>query len=583
MRSEKRENFLVSHLSFLVSPMTNVTTLQGKREVLSNLRHDLRTPLNGIIGYSEMLLEDAEDGAFKCEPQLRKVLQAGQDLLVRVNEVLDAAHLESATEIDLETYASRIYAQLRDPLDTCLGYAEMLLEDATRANQHDALPELQKIHAASQKFASLLEDSILFLKVANGQLDAEDMTPLSGSSPAVPMVLEPEAEDADASQAEAQILVVDDNETNRDLLSRRLKRQGYAVSLAESGEIALEKIQSAPPDLILLDIMMSGLNGYEVLEILKKHSQWRHIPVIMISALDELGSVVRCIETGADDYLAKPFNPVLLRARVRASLEKKRLRDQEVLLYRQLQENFARLQELEQLRDSLTHMVVHDLRTPLTSIISGLQTMQMIGGLEELHTELLEMALGGGETLLRMINDLLDISKMEAGQLKLEMMETDARHVAQTSLQQVSMLAQNKNIELKNAGETELPFLRADEDKLMRTLTNLLGNAIKFTPIGGTVTLQIRPEQKNENITGVRFAVSDTGEGIPREAFSRIFEKFGQVESRREGRKMSTGLGLTFCKMAVEAHGGHIWVESEVGKGSTFQFVIPVGADRLKR
>jgi two-component system sensor histidine kinase/response regulator len=561
---------------------SNVSTLQGKREVLSNLRHDLRTPLNGIIGYSEMLLEDAEDGALTCGTQLHKVLRSGQELLGRVNEVLDAARLESATDIDLETYASRIYAQLRDPLDTCLGYAEMLLEDAARAGEVDALPELEKIHAASQKFASLLEDGILFLKVANGQLNAEDMQPLSGSSPAEPMVLEPAMElqdESDAAGVGARILVVDDNETNRDLLSRRLQRQAYAVTLAESGESALEKIKAVPPDLILLDIMMPGLNGYQVLELLKKHEEWRHIPVIMISALDELGSVVRCIETGADDYLSKPFNPVLLRARVRASLEKKRLRDREVLLYQQLQENFERLQELEQLRDSLTHMVVHDLRTPLTSIISGLQTMQVVGELEEIHTELLEMALSGGETLLRMINDLLDISKMEAGQLKLEMMEIDVRHVAQNSLHQVSMLAQNKGVELKDASNLPLPLLRADEDKLMRTLTNLLGNAIKFTPFGGSVTLQLGPQRENENVTGVLFAISDTGEGIPSEAFGRIFEKFGQVESRREGRKMSTGLGLTFCKMAVEAHGGRIWVESEMGKGSTFQFVIPVGND----
>lgn len=562
---------------YLTTMSVNVSTLQGKREVLTNLRHDLRTPLNGIIGYSEMLLEDVEDGTLSCGTQLQKVLQAGQELLGRVNEVLDSAHIETATDIDLQSYASRIYAQLRDPLDTCLGYSEMLLEDATRDGEIESVPELQKIHAAAQKFSSLLEDSILFLKVANGQLDAEDMTPLSGSSPAEPLETALQTPDAvDGGEAGARILVVDDNETNRDLLSRRLERQGYTVTLAESGESALEKIAGAPPDLILLDIMMPGLNGYEVLEQLKKHKTWRHIPVIMISALDELGSVVRCIEMGADDYLAKPFNPVLLRARVRASLEKKRLRDQEVLLYHQLQANFARLQELEQLRDSLTHMVVHDLRTPLTSIITGLQTMQMVGDLEQIHEELLEMALSGGETLLRMINDLLDISKMEAGQLKLEIMEIDAQRVGQTSLQQVSMLAQTKGVELKSASAAQLPSLRADEDKLMRTLTNLLGNAIKFTPSGGTVALLIGPQKETDKVTGVWFAVTDTGEGIPREAFGRIFEKFGQVENRREGRKMSTGLGLTFCKMAVEAHGGHIWVESEPGQGSKFQFVIPV-------
>lgn len=556
----------------------NVTTLQGKREVLANLRHDLRTPLNGIIGYSEMLLEDAAEleHAPPFVPQLEKVLQAGRELLGRLNDVLDSARIESATDIDLQTYASRIYAQLRDPLDTCVGYSEMLIEDAGRGGYGAEIPELQKIHKAAQKFASLLEDSILFLKVASGQLDAEDMKPLSGSSPAEPSPEPlPDTPDAIEENSGARILVVDDNETNRDLLSRRLHRQGYAVTLAESGEGALGKIEHAPPDLILLDIMMPGLNGYEVLEILKNHDEWRHIPVIMISALDELGSVVRCIETGADDYLPKPFNPVLLRARVRASLEKKRLRDQEVRLYEQVQENYARLQELEQLRDSLTHMVVHDLRTPLTSVISGLQTMQMIGELNEIHTELLDMALGGGEILLRMINDLLDISKMEAGQLKLEMVELDTRRVAKTSLQQVAMLAQHKGIELEDAA-AQLPVLRADEDKLTRTLTNLLGNAIKFTPIGGKVTLLSGEHQNGEEGSGVWFAVSDTGEGIPPEAFERIFEKFGQVESRSQGRKMSTGLGLTFCKMAVEAHGGRIWVESELGKGSTFQFVIPL-------
>jgi signal transduction histidine kinase len=169
---------------------------------------------------------------------------------------------------------------------------------------------------------------------------------------------------------------------------------------------------------------------------------------------------------------------------------------------------------------------------------------------------------------------------MEAGQLRLESMELDARRVVQTSLQQVSMLAQNKGILLKNevvsSGSPQLPLLRADEDKIRRTLTNLLGNAIKFTPSGGTVTLLVGPQQEAEAVTGVWFAVADTGEGIPHEAFGRIFEKFGQVESRQSGRNMSTGLGLTFCKMAVEAHGGRIWVESEPGQGSKFQFVIPL-------
>src|SRR5687767_1628561 len=125
-----------------------------------------------------------------------------------------------------------------------------------------------------------------------------------------------------------RLLVVDDNEMNRDMLSRRLERQGHAVTMAENGRQALERIRAEPFDLVLLDIMMPELNGYEVLEQLKNDGDLRHIPVIMISAVDELDSVVRCIELGAEDYLSKPFSPVLLKARIGACLEKKQLRDQ---------------------------------------------------------------------------------------------------------------------------------------------------------------------------------------------------------------------------------------------------------------
>jgi adenylate cyclase len=136
---------------------------------------------------------------------------------------------------------------------------------------------------------------------------------------------------------QAEVLVVDDIEANRDLLGRRLKRQGYTVSVAEDGVQALELLRAHPFDLVLLDIMMPKMNGYQVLEELKSDSALRHIPVIMISAVDDLDSVVKCIELGAEDYLTKPFNPVLLKARISASLEKKRLRDQEQAYFKQLQ------------------------------------------------------------------------------------------------------------------------------------------------------------------------------------------------------------------------------------------------------
>jgi signal transduction histidine kinase len=161
---------------------------------------------------------------------------------------------------------------------------------------------------------------------------------------------------------------------------------------------------------------------------------------------------------------------------------------------------------------------------------------------------------------------------MEGGELHLEYKDLTAGDMVERAVQQVTSLATYKDVTLTQEIEPGMLPLQADEDKLLRTLVNLLGNAVKFTPAGGTITVCAEPTNDDGQIV---FAISDTGEGIPREDLGRIFEKFGQVDSRKSGRKMSTGLGLTFCKMAVEAHGGRIWVESELGRGSTFRFSIP--------
>ena len=241
-------------------------------------------------------------------------------------------------------------------------------------------------------------------------------------------------------------------------------------------------------------------------------------------------------------------------------------------LYQRLEDTHEQLTTVNQLKNDLASMIVHDLRTPLTSVISGLQTMEMLGDLNEDQTEFLNISIEGGLTLLGMINDLLDISRLEEGSLRLKYAEVQANSLLDDALRQVTSLASHKNLNLVSDIAPNLPPLAADVDKLERTLVNLLGNAIKFTPAGGTITLSMRPA---EDEPALIFAVTDTGEGIPPDAFDRIFEKFGQVETRKAGQKMSTGLGLTFCKMVVEAHGGRIWVESEIGKGSTFSFTIP--------
>jgi signal transduction histidine kinase len=361
-----------------------------------------------------------------------------------------------------------------------------------------------------------------------------------------------------------QVLIVDDMSTTRLMLSRHVRQLGHKETTAANGREALELLHRHEFDLVLLDVMMPEMDGYTVLEAMKSDPDLRDIPVVMISGIDEIESVVRCIERGAEDYLPKPFNATLLRARISACLEKKHLWDE-------LGDKYRQLQELERLRDSLTDMIVHDLRTPLASFLIGLQTMDSLGPLSDLQRECLSLSLDGGRTLLSMINDLLDISRMEQGTVPIEYSSLQIESVIQSAFRQVTQLARDKNITLGQEIGATVPTLWADEEKLCRVLVNLLGNSIKFTPSGGSVHIEVCQDGSN-----ARFGVRDTGEGIPAEAFERIFEKFGQVESRLAGHKMSTGLGLTFCKMAVEAHGGRIWVESQPGKGSTFFFTLPL-------
>ena len=221
--------------------------------------------------------------------------------------------------------------ELRTPLNAIIGYSEMLLEDAREGGLEDFIPDLHKIHSAGKQLLALVND-IVHSRVEVGEVGADlEAAPTSPTIRNAATATHPPIEEGDYVPPDRGcLLVVDDNEMNRDTLSRHLERQGHTVAVAENGRQALEMIKTRPFDLVLLDVMMPEMDGYQVLQRLKSDDRWRDIPAIMISALDEIDSVVRCIEMGAEDYLPKPFDPVLLRARIGASLEKKRLRDQEV-------------------------------------------------------------------------------------------------------------------------------------------------------------------------------------------------------------------------------------------------------------
>jgi CheY-like chemotaxis protein len=292
------------------------------RDMLANLRHELRTPLNAVIGYSEMLLEDVAEGEGSeiLSSDLGKIRSAGKGLLALVDDALHP---------DKESLGANLRHDLRAPIEAVIGYCDTVREEAQALGQTDILPDLQKISTSAERFLVLTDRVGDFSKIEAGEMPFRLPQVATNTSAIVSDAAGP-PEGAWVRTDGDPLLIVDDDEVNRDVLARHLGRQGYATAAAENGIEALEMVRARKFDLMLLDVMMPKMDGYETLRLMKADPHLRDIPVIMISALDDIESVVRCIEMGAEDYLPKPFDPVLLRARIGACLEKKRLRDLEI-------------------------------------------------------------------------------------------------------------------------------------------------------------------------------------------------------------------------------------------------------------
>ncbi len=328
-----------------------------QRIILSNMRHELRTPLNAIIGYSEMLMEDAEDlGQEVLISHLKKICSGGKETLALLNEILDPANVEKEEgDRYWENLEDKLQHLLGPPLDAIKGTSESLVARVKNVGQEAFIPDLEKILSASKSFLRLSKEIVHLptLKAALGD-NGHEVADSSGIIKDVVSRISPLGEKDVPSMVAGRccILVVEDNEMNRDLLTRHLERQGHIIRTAENGRQALEIMKEESFDLVLLDVLMPEINGYQVLKRLKQEERWRDIPVIMISALEEMDIVVRCIEVGADDYMGKPFNPVFLKARVNSCLERKRLRDLEKEQKRVLREAFGRYMD-EEVRDEV--------------------------------------------------------------------------------------------------------------------------------------------------------------------------------------------------------------------------------------
>lgn len=530
------------------------------------------------------------------------------------------------------------------------------------------------------------------------------------------------------NEERACVLVVDDNEINRDLLARRLERMGHEVVTAEDGRIALDQLANHTIDIILLDIMMPELNGFELLPILKEDPKLKNIPVIVISADDDIESIVKGIELGAEDYLPKPFNLPLLKARINASLSRKQLYDKEqarlqemtilqqidaelnatldmrrvmeitlnwalrqvggeaglmgtliddrlhvltsrgytyeiyqdspfvlieqlpaaqtalqtaalaydpqteragllartqsqivlplyretaviaLLLLESTQPNqwqpeqltflqrlgnhaaiavanaqlMAAMQTANQAKTEFVSFVSHELKIPMTSIkgYADLLLSGNFGSINEAQTTFLGTIRNNVNRMNRLVTDLTDISRLEAGQMHLETRPIQLTEVVAEVAASTQAQIEQKQQELVVSVPDSLPAVWADRTRLAQILTNLVSNAYKYTPENGRIT--IRAEEMNsvndeaEVQPMIHISIADTGLGIKEEEQQAIFSKFFRGSDDQALQSPGTGLGLNITKNLVELHDGRIWFESQYRKGTTFHFIIPV-------
>ncbi|GAC1516787.1 MAG: hybrid sensor histidine kinase/response regulator [Gemmatimonadaceae bacterium] len=371
------------------------------------------------------------------------------------------------------------------------------------------------------------------------------------------------------------ILVADDVPANVELLFAQLQTLGFRTISAHDGPSALVLCSEQRPDLCILDVSMpSGdLNvddrstGFEVCRRIKRDPRTARIPVIFVTALNDTTDRVKAIEAGGDDFLTKPHNRLVLGARVRSLLKLKAATDA-------LEESFRKMRELEKVRDDLMKMIVHDLKTPLTSVLATLEMALDgdFGAIGEGPRKALAEAEGKAEDLLSLIEDLLEVARIEETTITLDLTVMAPGALLAEIAHEWNVRFQQEGATLRSEVNDDTPVFAADKALVKRVFANLIQNALSHSATAVTVLLTARPDDPG----GVLFTVADNGPGIPKEYHEIIFRKFEQVRTPNIPRVRSSGLGLAFCKLAVEAHGGRIWVQSTEGEGSAFHIFLPV-------
>jgi signal transduction histidine kinase len=369
--------------------------------------------------------------------------------------------------------------------------------------------------------------------------------------------------------APARILVIDDSPTTLQTTTVILEQAGHETLRASDGQEGMAKLAAAPGvDLVLSDVMMPRLDGYGVCEAIRAHPAWRGLPVLLLTSLRDIGSQSRALEAGADDVLTKPIAPAELSLRVRSMLRLKSLQ-------RRLARRNQELEEALALREQLTHMLVHDFRNPLTRVLISAEMIAESCAVAKVD-EAVELAgdiLSGAQRLRGLADDLLQVARIEEGVAAPNRQDLVLGEIIDRIVADMRTMARARKVTLGVEIERDLR-VTVDREWIYRVLQNLLDNALKYSPTGGHIGVIARFTYTALG-PRVHVQVMDDGPGIPADYRERVFDKFSQVpKTSRRG----TGLGLTFCRLAVEAHGGRIGVgDRPDGKpGSVFELTLPV-------
>ncbi len=420
---------------------------------------------------------------------------------------------------------------------------------------------------------------------------------------------------------EKKILIVEDSAVQAEYLKRILEKNEYIVTRASSAEHALNLLTDYVPDIIISDIVMPGMNGYEFCTFIKKSDEYKHIPTILLTALSDIKDILQGLECGADSFVIKPYNNSFLiqkitdllaidfkknsleninfdlvisnkKYSVNSSLTKvvqlfvstyenmlKRNMELEELnsvmtsAKKEIEDKNKELSQLNEQKNYLIGMAAHDLRNPIGAIkaYSEFLTEEASNIISDEQKEYLEIIKSSSDLMIDLVNEMLEFSHLSSGTIKLKLKNIDIKELIRDTVMINAVTASSKNINIKTRLPEEEIYAEIDKFKIQQVLNNLITNAIKFSFSNTTITISLKRYGKIINIS-----VVDEGQGIKESEIEKLFIPFQKLSTKATSGEKSTGLGLAIVKKLVEAHDGKIWVESEIGKGSVFSFNLPL-------